>query len=144
LQRPLLLCTHSTANILSILISLMQLTSFCFNHQFYSNYVPHKKVTLPFRYPTYQTSSGEISHATWSEIKEGCVSCQKQSLNTHHNYSIVLKALWHSSRSSMTLLVFLKSGAIKVQRPINWTHDKAGNNHCNEMPLEKKWFNGLV
>lgn len=38
-----------------------------------------------------------------------------------------LKALWHSGKSSMTLLISLKSGTIKTQGPIKWINDKAKN-----------------
>ena len=48
-------------------------------------------------------------------------------LNTHSNYSIHMKALWHSGKSSMTLLIFIKSGTIMVQRPVKWRNDKAKN-----------------
>lgn len=48
-------------------------------------------------------------------------------LNTHSNYSIHMKALWHSGKSSMALLIFLKSGTIMVQRPVKWRNDKAKN-----------------
>jgi len=55
-----------------------------------------------------------------------------------------MKALWHSGKSSVTLLIFLKSGAIKVQRPVKWINDKAkSKSTAMKLPSRKQmiqWF----
>lgn len=55
-----------------------------------------------------------------------------------------MKAPWHSGKSSVTLLIFLKSGAIMVQRPVKWINDKAKNKSiATKLPSRKQmiqWF----
>lgn len=55
-----------------------------------------------------------------------------------------MRALWHPGKSSTALLIFLKSGAIMVQKLVKRINDKAKNKStAMEMPSGKQmvqWF----